>query len=183
MGFNPWRTAADPILTEIEEPTHEPPYLHEAGAVWCATQCYSDSRKSFPNGVALLDKPAVAPTNESAIIFENRYKWSGPSDLLCRCGHHCEEGFAAFLPTVRPRIRETIYCLGGHMKKILVLVIAIALTVTLGVAAQAQHKADPADKGQKVYCCHGKGNCDKLHSKAGCEKDGGKVVNSCKECK
>ncbi len=34
---------------------------------------YSGSRKSFPNGVALLDKPAVAPASESVIIFENLY--------------------------------------------------------------------------------------------------------------
>ncbi|MEW6348040.1 MAG: hypothetical protein AB1646_03200 [Thermodesulfobacteriota bacterium] len=68
------------------------------------------------------------------------------------------------------------------MKKILVLMMALALAAAFGVPAFAG-KADPADKGEKVYCCHGKGDCDKLHSKAGCEKEGGKVVSSCKECK
>ncbi len=68
------------------------------------------------------------------------------------------------------------------MRKILVLCMAAALLATTGVAALAG-KADPADKGEKVYCCHGKGECDKLHSKAVCEKEGGKVVSSCKECK
>lgn len=38
-------------------------------------------------------------------------------------------------------------------------------------------------KDQKVYCCHDKNNCDKLHTKSECEKEGGKVVNSCRECK
>jgi hypothetical protein len=43
--------------------------------------------------------------------------------------------------------------------------------------------ADKPAKEEKVYCCHGKGNCDKIHGKAECEKEGGKVVKSCKECK
>jgi len=34
---------------------------------------YSDSKKSGRNGAALLDKPAVAPTNESVITIENCY--------------------------------------------------------------------------------------------------------------
>lgn len=35
---------------------------------------YGVSRKFFQNGDTLLDKPAVPPTTESGIIFENRYK-------------------------------------------------------------------------------------------------------------
>jgi len=34
---------------------------------------YSDSQKFFPNGIALLGKPAVAPKSQSVITFENGY--------------------------------------------------------------------------------------------------------------
>jgi hypothetical protein len=36
---------------------------------------YSDSRKFSRNKIALLDKPAVAPSIESVIIFENYYSY------------------------------------------------------------------------------------------------------------
>ncbi|MBI4966280.1 MAG: hypothetical protein HY913_23580 [Desulfomonile tiedjei] len=71
------------------------------------------------------------------------------------------------------------------MRKLFVLVafLSIALlAVSWAVAHQAS--SDPkAAKEPKVYCCHGKGDCDKIHTKAECEKEGGKVVNHCKECK
>jgi hypothetical protein len=51
----------------------------------------------------------------------------------------------------------------------------------------AQEKSTKPTKAEKVYCCHEKGpekgKCDKLHTKAECEKEGGKVVKDCKECK
>jgi hypothetical protein len=37
---------------------------------------YTHSQKCFMNGVALLDKPAVAPTCQSLITFENCYRFS-----------------------------------------------------------------------------------------------------------
>jgi hypothetical protein len=46
---------------------------------------------------------------------------------------------------------------------------------------------EKSTKAVKVYCCHEKGHekgkCDKLHTKDECEKEGGKVVKDCKECK
>jgi hypothetical protein len=50
----------------------------------------------------------------------------------------------------------------------------------------AQDKSSKPAKAEKVYCCHDKGpekgQCDKLHTKEECEKEG-KVVKDCKECK
>ncbi|MEW6352647.1 MAG: hypothetical protein AB1646_26675, partial [Thermodesulfobacteriota bacterium] len=40
---------------------------------------YSDSQKLFPHGIALLGKPAVAPTNQSVITFENCYNYREPT--------------------------------------------------------------------------------------------------------
>ncbi len=70
------------------------------------------------------------------------------------------------------------------MKKLFVLLALVAVS-TLAASwamAQARPEAKPA-KEPKVYCCHGKGDCDKIHTKAECEKEGGKVVNHCKDCK
>jgi hypothetical protein len=42
----------------------------------------------------------------------------------------------------------------------------------------------PAMAAEKVSCCHKKGDCDKAHTKAECEKTGGKMVKDCKkDCK
>jgi len=70
------------------------------------------------------------------------------------------------------------------MKKFFVLLAFVALSALTGSLAIAQTKpgAKPA-KEPKVYCCHGKGDCDKIHTKAECEKEGGKVVKHCKDCK
>jgi len=72
------------------------------------------------------------------------------------------------------------------MKKIACLFLVLAMgTITPYLAsAHGSDKDRKKDaKAERVYCCHGKGDCDKLHTKAECEKDGGKVVQSCKECK
>jgi hypothetical protein len=70
------------------------------------------------------------------------------------------------------------------MKKIVSMaILSLSLAVPVLYAAQ-ETKSDPkAAKEPKVYCCHGKGDCDKIHTKAECEKEGGKVVTHCKECK
>lgn len=68
------------------------------------------------------------------------------------------------------------------MKEALVLIVVAALLVSMPVLA-AGHGNGKAQKGERVFCCHGKGKCDNLHGKADCEKEGGKVVTSCKECK
>jgi hypothetical protein len=68
------------------------------------------------------------------------------------------------------------------MKKVLVLIIVAALLVFMPVIV-AGHGNGKEKKGERVSCCHGKGKCDNLHGKADCEKEGGKVVKDCKECK
>jgi hypothetical protein len=69
-------------------------------------------------------------------------------------------------------------------KSFIVLVFAIVSGLGTQWAMAHQSSSDPkAAKEPKVYCCHGKGDCDKIHTKAECEKEGGKVVNHCKECK
>lgn len=68
------------------------------------------------------------------------------------------------------------------MKKIFALFAGVALLVAMPVIV-AGHGDGKGKKGERVFCCHGKGKCDNLHGKEDCEKEGGKVVKSCKECK
>jgi len=68
------------------------------------------------------------------------------------------------------------------MKKALAFIVATLLLVSIPVIV-AGHGPEKDKKGERVFCCHGKGKCDNLHTKADCEKEGGKVVKSCKECK
>lgn len=63
---------------------------------------------------------------------------------------------------------------------VLVLVLAFAAIAPLGLS---HDKSQKPPKGERVNCCHGKGNCDNLHTREDCEKDGGKVVKHCRECK
>lgn len=65
------------------------------------------------------------------------------------------------------------------MKKVMLFLVTTVFLATVSISA---HEQTPA-KDSRVYCCHEKGKCDKLHTKTECEKEGGKVVNSCKECK
>jgi hypothetical protein len=51
------------------------------------------------------------------------------------------------------------------------------------VAAPVVMAAETSSKAEKVACCHWKGKCDNKHTKADCEKEGGKVVKDCKGCK
>lgn len=70
--------------------------------------------------------------------------------------------------------------------KNLITLIAVAAFALSAVSWSVAHESKPGEKtekGPKVYCCHGKGDCDRIHTKAECEKEGGKVVNHCKECK
>ncbi len=68
------------------------------------------------------------------------------------------------------------------MKKIILLCGLLAFAASLDLNAH-ETKSTKDQKEEKVYCCHDKNNCDKLHTRADCEKEGGKVVNSCRECK
>ncbi len=68
------------------------------------------------------------------------------------------------------------------MKKIFLLAGLLALVSCPDLNAHEQQSAKE-QKEQKVYCCHDRNNCDKLHTRAECEKEGGKVVNNCRECK
>ncbi|MDD3471888.1 MAG: hypothetical protein PHS86_03810 [Syntrophaceae bacterium] len=65
------------------------------------------------------------------------------------------------------------------MKKLFLILGALIL---IGLPGANAHEASKS-KDPRVYCCHDKNNCDKLHTKADCEKEGGKVVSSCRECK
>lgn len=65
------------------------------------------------------------------------------------------------------------------MAKFLTIVFLLAFMVAVPIAMAAEKPA----AGPKVACCHKKGECDNLHTKAECEKEGGKVVKSCKDCK
>jgi hypothetical protein len=71
------------------------------------------------------------------------------------------------------------------MKAFVVILLSFVLACAMIPGAWAQG----ATKEPKVYCCHvkghshGAGKCDKMHTKTECEKEGGKVVNDCKECK
>jgi hypothetical protein len=69
-----------------------------------------------------------------------------------------------------------------QMKKVLSVILAALWLLSMPVIVTA-HGPAKDQKGERVFCCHGKGKCDNLHSKADCEKEGGKVVKSCKECK
>ena len=68
------------------------------------------------------------------------------------------------------------------MKKALKLIVFAAFLILMPVIV-AGHGNEKEKKVERVFCCHGKGKCDNLHGKADCEKEGGKVVKSCKECK
>jgi hypothetical protein len=71
------------------------------------------------------------------------------------------------------------------MKTLIVLITLMSLILAVPVWSlghQDQPGATTA-KEPKVYCCHKKNDCDKLHTRAECEKEGGKVVKTCKECK
>jgi hypothetical protein len=68
------------------------------------------------------------------------------------------------------------------MKKVIVLIVFAVSLVSMPLIV-AGHGNGKDKKGERVSCCHGKGKCDNLHGKADCEKEGGKVVKSCKECK
>ena len=52
------------------------------------------------------------------------------------------------------------------MKKVLLLLSILGVLVAVPILAQDQKPV----KEPKVYCCHDKGKCDKLHIKAECEK-------------
>jgi hypothetical protein len=72
------------------------------------------------------------------------------------------------------------------MKKFLVILSLLAFTAVPSLII-AQGPSTKPVKAEKVYCCHEKGHergkCDKLHTKEECEKEGGKVVKDCRECK
>ena len=64
------------------------------------------------------------------------------------------------------------------MKK---LVVVMALLAFVAGAPFAMGADKPA-KDVKVSCCHD-GKCDNKHTKTECEKEGGKVVKDCSDCK
>jgi hypothetical protein len=70
----------------------------------------------------------------------------------------------------------------AHMKTFF-LVLTLLAFAAIPPLTIAQEKSTKPTKAEKVYCCHEKGKCDKLHTKEECEKEGGKVVKDCKECK
>ena len=67
--------------------------------------------------------------------------------------------------------------------KRLFLILALLAFAAVPPLTIGQEKSTKPTKAVKVYCCHEKGKCDKLHTKEECEKEGGKVVKDCKECK
>lgn len=67
--------------------------------------------------------------------------------------------------------------------KSFILILALLAFAAVPSFTIAQEKSTKPTKAEKVYCCHEKGKCDKLHTKEDCEKEGGKVVKDCKECK
>jgi len=71
------------------------------------------------------------------------------------------------------------------VRKIFVSLALIGLIVVslLAFAHEKSSKESKETKGERVYCCWGKGKCDKQHTKDECEKEGGKVVNHCRDCK
>ncbi|MDQ7784833.1 MAG: hypothetical protein RDU20_18260 [Desulfomonilaceae bacterium] len=68
------------------------------------------------------------------------------------------------------------------MKRLALMFILVICLVSVPFTATPHGDGKP-QKGKRVFCCYGKGKCDNLHTKADCEKEGGKVVTSCKECK
>ena len=69
------------------------------------------------------------------------------------------------------------------MRGLVIAILMVCLIFSAGNLTLADDKHSTSEKGPKVYCCHGKGDCDKIHTRAECEKEGGKVVDNCKECK
>lgn len=71
------------------------------------------------------------------------------------------------------------------MKRFVIMtaLLAFVSTTPLVFAHEKSSKELKENKGQRVYCCWGKGKCDKQHTKDECDKEGGKVVKDCKECK
>jgi hypothetical protein len=71
--------------------------------------------------------------------------------------------------------------------KRLFLILALLAFAAVPPLTIAQEKSTKPIKAERVYCCHEKGHekgkCDKLHTKSECEKEGGRVVKDCKECK
>jgi len=61
--------------------------------------------------------------------------------------------------------------------------LAFVATIPLVLAHEKSSKELKESKGPRVYCCWGKGKCDKQHTKDECEKEGGKIVQHCRECK
>lgn len=68
------------------------------------------------------------------------------------------------------------------MKRLCAFVAVLTFTIWAPVTHFAQGAGTPTKK-DRVYCCHEGGKCDKLHTKAECEKERGKVVKSCKDCR
>jgi hypothetical protein len=72
------------------------------------------------------------------------------------------------------------------MKHFFVLLLSIVILAAAPLLVTAQ-TPDKSQKSERVRCCHEKGHdkgkCDKLHTKSECEKEGGRVVKDCKECK
>jgi len=99
----------------------------------------------------------------------------GLSGLTCMY-YKAEQWFGRLL---NKTIKEVI------MKKLFILLALLCISALSAswVTADQTSTAPKAAKEPKIYCCHGKGDCDKIHTKAECEKEGGKVVNHCKECK
>lgn len=71
------------------------------------------------------------------------------------------------------------------MRKVVVglALIILAFVPPLALAHDKSSEEARKTKGERIYCCWGKGKCDKQHSKEECDKEGGKVVTDCKECK
>ncbi|MCA1960625.1 MAG: hypothetical protein LDL33_07500 [Desulfomonile sp.] len=65
----------------------------------------------------------------------------------------------------------------------LVALIAMAVIPPLTLAHEKSSKESKETKGERVYCCWGKGKCDKQHTKDECDKEGGRVVGNCRDCK
>lgn len=70
----------------------------------------------------------------------------------------------------------------AYMKTFFLILALLAFTAVPPLTI-AEDKSTKPTKAEKVYCCHEKGKCDKLHTQEECEKEGGWVVKNCKECK
>ncbi len=96
--------------------------------------------------------------------------------------------FARITYFKRLPIEVTITALETFMKKGFVVITGLILLTAAPLLVRAQghghgSSSSKVPKSERVFCCHDKNNCDNIHSKAECEKEGGKVVKSCKECK